>query len=110
MKKAIAVAAITAVTLGGAWTPMVYAADKGPQSEQKVKMDEVPTPVKATLAKEAQGGQLGDVTKETKDGKTYYEARITKDGKDRYVNVAPDGKVLKRQSEKQEMKETKPNK
>jgi uncharacterized membrane protein YkoI len=87
--------------------PAVYAADKAPKTEQKISLDQVPAPVKATLEKEAKGGSIGDVSLETDaKGKTYYEAQIhTAKGKDRYVNVSETGKVLKRQSAKSEARE-----
>jgi hypothetical protein len=44
--------------------------------------------VKAAIQKEADGGTVGAITKETRRGKTYSEAKITKNGKDRYVNAA----------------------
>jgi len=72
---------------------------------EKVSMDQVPAPVKATIEKEAKGAGVADVTKETKNGKTYFEAQIKQKGLDRYVQVSPDGKVLKRLSSKEEAKE-----
>jgi uncharacterized membrane protein YkoI len=73
--------------------------------EQKVSLDQVPAPVRATAEKEAKGGAIAEVTKETEKGKTFYEAHITKDGKDRYVHIREDGKVLKRENAKKEAKE-----
>jgi len=72
---------------------------------EKVTMDQVPAPVKATIEKEAKGAGVADVTKETKNGKMYYEAQIKQKGLDRYVQVSPDGKVLKRLSSKEEAKD-----
>jgi hypothetical protein len=71
----------------------------------KISMDQVPAPVKATIQKEAKGADVADVTKESKNGKMYYEAQIKQKGLDRYVQVAPDGKVMKRLSSKEEAKE-----
>jgi len=107
MRYVLAIATAFVVLVGGVTAPAVYAAgDKAAHEMEKVTMDQVPAPVKATLEKEAKGGTIGDVTKETKKGKMFYEAQIHRtDGKDRYVHVAPDGKVLKRESMKKETKE-----
>ena len=72
---------------------------------EKVTMDQVPAPVKATIEKEAKGAGVADITKESENGRTYYEAQIKQKGLDRYVQVAPDGKVIKRLSAKEEMKD-----
>ncbi len=105
MKYVVAMAAAFAMTLGTAWMPAASAADKERHDEQKVSLDQVPQPVKATFEKEAKGGTIGDVTKESEKGKTFYEAQITRDGKEQYVHVREDGKVLKRESAKKEAKE-----
>jgi uncharacterized membrane protein YkoI len=105
MRYVVALATAAAVVLGGATAP-VFAADKTAREETKMTMDQVPAPVKATLEKEAKGGSIGEIVQETKNGKMFYEAQIHgTNGKDRYVHVAPDGKVLKRESAKKEMKE-----
>jgi hypothetical protein len=104
MKHLVAVTMAAALFATGAAVPAVYAGDKAPRTEQKMSLDQVPAPVRATLEKEAKGGTIGDVTME-KDakGKTYYEAEVRQPkGKDRYVHVAPDGKVLKRESTRKE--------
>lgn len=106
MRYVLAIATAAAVLFSGVSAP-VFAADKTAREEvAKMTMDQLPAPVKATLEKEAKGGTIGDITQETKNGKMYYEARITQPkGKDRYVHVAPDGKVLKRESVRKESKE-----
>jgi uncharacterized membrane protein YkoI len=104
MRYLAATLAAAALLTFGAVPPAVNAGGKAVH-EEKISLDQVPAPVRATFEKEAQGGTLGDISKETKGGKTYYEARITKNGKDRYVNVAADGKVMKRESAKKEAKE-----
>ena len=106
MRYVLAIATAAAVFFGGMTAPTVYAAgDKAAHEMEKVSMDQLPAPVKATLEKEAKGGTIGDVTKETEKGKAVYEAHITKDGKDHYINVREDGKVVKRESARKEAKE-----
>src|SRR5947207_875246 len=100
MRYVVALAAAFAMMLGTAWTPVASAND-----QQKMSLEQVPPAVKATVEKEAKGGTVGEVTKETEKGKTFYEAHISRDGKDQYVHVREDGKVLKRESAKKEAKE-----
>jgi hypothetical protein len=100
---------LSVFALGLVPMPALAAGDKVPSAAvqekgEKMTMDQLPGPVKATIEKEAAGGTVGDITKETEKGKTFYEAQITKDGKDRYVHVADNGKVLKRESAKKEVK------
>ncbi len=107
MKSFVAITMAAALVFAGAAAP-TYAAGKTERSEmQKMSMDQLPAPVKATLEKEAKGGTIGDVTmeKDTK-GRTYYEAEIhTTKGKDRYLHVSEDGKVLKRENARKEARE-----
>lgn len=104
MRSLAAILAAAALLTFGALPATVHAADKAAQ-EESVTLDQVPAPVKATIQKEADGGAVGTITKETRRGKTYYEAQITKDGKDRYVNIAADGKVIKRKGARGEAKD-----
>ena len=103
------VAVVMAVALVGAGAvPAVYADDKPARTEvQKMSLDQLPAPVKATLEKEAKGGSIGDVSMEKdKKGRTSYEAEIhTPKGKDRYVHVSEAGKILKRESARKEARE-----
>ena len=65
MKHFVAVTMVVALFATGAAVPAVYAADKAPRTEQKMSLDQVPAPVRATLEKEAKGGTIGDVSMET---------------------------------------------
>ena len=96
---ALGLAPLTADARGDK-SPSAAVQEKG----EKMTMDQLPAPVKATIEKEAAGGTIGDITRENEKGKTFYEAHITKNGKDRYVHVADSGKVLKRESAKKEAK------
>jgi uncharacterized membrane protein YkoI len=108
MKSFVAISMAAALVFAGAAAPTVYAAGKTERTEtQKMSMEQLPAPVKATLEKEAKGGTVGDVSMEKDSkGRTYYEAEIhTPKGKDRYVHVSEDGKVLKRESARKEARE-----
>ena len=100
MRYLVAIAVSAALLGSPVLTPGVFAADK-----EKVAVEQLPAPVKTTVEKEAKGGTVADVVRETEKGKTFYEAKITdKNGKERFVHVADNGKVLKRESAKAEAK------
>lgn len=64
---------------------------------QSVKMEELPAAAQATFKKEAKGGQVEELRKETrKDGNVVYEGEIVKNGKGRDLEVSSTGKVLER--------------
>jgi hypothetical protein len=105
--KALAIILTAAVPFVLAPTSGFAAGKKADREEQQVSMDQVPEPVKAALEKEAKGGTIGTITQETQKGKTFYEAEVEKNGKKRFVHVAADGKVVKRESAKREAKEEK---
>jgi len=91
------VAALLALPFAG------WAAEKK-KDETHITMDQLPAAVRATIEKEAAGGKVEEVEKETEHGATFYEAEIVKKGKGSYVHVAEDGKVLKRETSAQERK------
>jgi uncharacterized membrane protein YkoI len=60
-------------------------------------MEELPAAVQATFKKEAKGGQIEELRKETrKNGSVIYEGEIVKNGKGRDLEVSSTGKVLER--------------
>jgi hypothetical protein len=70
---------------------------EGGHEHQSVKMAELPAPVQTTLNREAKGGKVEELRKETrKDGTVVYEAEIVKKGKGTDLEVSSDGKVLER--------------
>jgi len=70
--------------------------DDDERNEQQVNMDQVPAAVKATLTKEASGGQIQEVEKMTWKGRTAYEADVMMDGKKWEVTVREDGQLLRK--------------
>jgi uncharacterized membrane protein YkoI len=74
-------------------------------NEVKVTMDQLPAPVKTTVEKEAQGGQIGELEKATQNGKTIYEADLTVGGKKSEIHVSEDGMVLSREAGHEEGEE-----
>ena len=65
----------------------------------KVTIDQVPAAVKATILKEAGDHKITEIEKETKDGKTIYEAEWVADGKEIEIKVAEDGTLLGKETE-----------
>jgi hypothetical protein len=64
---------------------------------QSVKMEELPQAAQTTFKKEAKGGQIEELRKETrKDGAVIYEGEVVKNGKGRDLEVSSTGKVLER--------------
>ena len=71
-------------------------------TEVELTLAEVPAAVKATILKEAKGAAIKEVEKETKDGKTAFEAEFVVDGKEVEIMVDPAGKLLSREVEDEE--------
>jgi hypothetical protein len=81
---------------------------QGEQAQQhqrrEVSLNSVPDPVRETIRKQAEGGQVLKVSQTDQNGKTYYEAWIQK-GKDRFASVMdPSGKVVRYEQPEQQKK------
>ena len=61
---------------------LAFAAWAGPGDEEPVTLDQVPAAVKATILKEAAGAKITEIERETKDGKTVYEAEYLRNGRE----------------------------
>lgn len=62
--------------------------------DAKVPLSDVPANVRDTLTREAKGAPIGDVEKETEDGRLVYEADVVVDGQKREIAVAADGTLV----------------
>lgn len=69
------------------------------QNEEQVTLDQVPQAVKATILAEAEGGTIKEIERETKNGKTVYEADVILSGKEVEIKVASDGTLLAKEVE-----------
>lgn len=108
MFKRFIIPGIAAVSFVGGACALANPVDRHPQSglrclaedkkeegkEEKVTIDQVPAAVKETLLKEAGGGAIKDIDKETEDGKVQYEVDVVIDGKNFEIVVAEDGKLV----------------
>jgi len=74
---------------------LVYAGMDEEENEHKVAMTELPVAVQKTIQDNLGGGTVTQTEKETKDGKTYYEAEVQKSGGEKVeIKVAEDGKLV----------------
>ena len=64
------------------------------EREVKVTIRDLPSPVRRTLERESYGGQVKEIERETKSGKTVFEADVKLDGSVYAVVIAADGKLL----------------
>ena len=81
---------------------LAFVAWAGPEGEEPVTLDQVPAAVKATILKESAGAKITEIERETKDGKTVYEAEYLQDGREIEIKVAPDGTLLGREVEQED--------
>jgi uncharacterized membrane protein YkoI len=71
------------------------------EMSESVDMNSLPEAVQKTIKDKAAGGEVVGVKREDdKNGKWNYEATIKKEGKEWCVEVAPDGKFVKKHQEK----------
>ena len=64
--------------------------------DQTMKLEELPAPVRATVQREVKQGAITDIEKDQENGNVVYEVEWTDAGKNWEIDVAPDGKLLKR--------------
>jgi hypothetical protein len=89
------VATIAMVVGLGAISALVYAGSERDENKQKVTLTDMPPAVQKTIQDNLAGGKITETVKETKDGKTYYEAEVQKSGGEKVeIKVAEDGKLI----------------
>jgi len=71
---------------------------RGEGPGEKVSLDQLPPPVRATVEREAAGGQIREIVKDTERGQTSYEVKIARNGQESEVRIAPDGTKVKTES------------
>jgi hypothetical protein len=68
-------------------------------ADENVKLEDLPTAVRQTIQREVKNGKITDIERQ-KDGNTiYYEVEYTAGNKDYELDIAPDGKLLRREND-----------
>jgi hypothetical protein len=80
------------LALGLTVAPGVASAD----NDRDMKLEELPAPVRATVQREVKKGTITDIESDQENGNVVYEVEFTDAGKNWEIDVAPDGKLLKR--------------
>ena len=94
MNKRIIVAIAVIIGLGSIGA-LVYGGTDKDENKQKVALTDLPAAVQKTIQDNLGGGTITETAKETKDGKTYYEAEVKKSGGEKVeIKVAEDGKLI----------------
>ena len=89
------IAAIAVIIGLGTIGALVYAGMDKDENNQKVAMTDLPPAVQKTIQDNLAGGTVTEAKKETKDGKTFYEAEVQKSGGEKVeIKVAEDGKLI----------------
>jgi hypothetical protein len=71
--------------------------DEAGHKHESVTMADLPAAAQKTFKREAKGGKVEELRKETrKDGSVAYEAEIVKSGKGSEIEVSAEGKILER--------------
>jgi hypothetical protein len=76
--------------------------EKDEGNETKIKFSQAPEAVQKTLTEQAGGAKIESVDKETKDGKTVFEADAVINGTNYEIVVASDGSLVKKAVDKEE--------
>jgi hypothetical protein len=97
------IASLLALGIAGASAAVVRAEE---DNEVKVKIEDVPAAVRATLVRESAGAKepIKSVDKETgkKEKKVVYEADVVIDGKNYEIKVAEDGSLISKKLDEEE--------
>lgn len=94
MNKRIIVAIALIIGLGSIGALVYGGADKD-ENKQMVAMADLPPAVQKTIQDNLGGGTITETAKESKNGKTYYEAEVKKPGGEKVeIKVAEDGKLI----------------
>ena len=65
--------------------------------DEDLSLDQVPAAVKATILKEAQGGEVEEIELEDENGENLYEAKVVIDGQEYELKISPDGTLLSKE-------------
>jgi len=88
LAKVVALAALATLLLG------TSSISQQEETEEPVKMDDLPPPVKKTVLEVSQGVKLRGLTREVEKGETFYEAELDVNGRTRDVIMDPSGAIV----------------
>jgi hypothetical protein len=66
---------------------------------EKVKLEDVPAPVRETVKREAKDGRVGEIERERKNGRTVYEVEVHQNGKKYELKIGEDGKLIEKKKD-----------
>jgi uncharacterized membrane protein YkoI len=89
------IAAIAIIIGLGSIGALVHGGTDKDEQKQKIAITDLPPAVQKTIQDNLAGGRITETEKETKDGKTYYEAEVQRSGGEKVeIKVAEDGKLI----------------
>ncbi len=71
----------------------------GQDTEKSVKIEDLPVAVSKTVMEQSKGVKIRGLSREVKQGKTYYEAELTVNGHNKDVLMDPFGAIVKIEEE-----------
>jgi hypothetical protein len=71
-----------------------------PRQKENVAIDQVPSPVQATIRRESARARVKEIQKKTRQGKSSYEADIVRGDLKTTLKIAADGAILQRETKK----------
>jgi hypothetical protein len=96
MKRRLVLSVVLVISL------VAIAVNADDDSEEAVKLTELPKAVQKTLKRESRDGKIVEIEKEEEDGETIYEAEVMIDGKQYEIEIASDGILLSKALEAEE--------
>ncbi len=69
------------------------------EDEEKIEFKNLPPAVQDTVKREAGNSKIDELSKETEDGKTFFEIEFKQNGREVEIKIAENGAVLEREIE-----------
>jgi len=99
----VALVAMVVVLSGSlAWSLAGENKKREKEQERPVTLQQLPSPVRVTIEKEAGQNKMKEIEQVTRGEKRFYEAEWVDGGKTVEIKVAPDGKLLRKEVEEDE--------
>ncbi len=85
----------TMIVISSAWTAALA-------EGAELTLSDCPTAVQNTFEREANGAEINEISKDTEDEKTTYEASVTIDEKEYEITVGEDGTLIEKSLEEED--------